>query len=293
MIVVVHEKGGNEFCVKCEENFSVEQLKKQIYIFAGHQIENQRLIRKGKILHNSEILRDLEIKDMSKVYLVARNVKKPKQEPKQGFDLFDTLMKSPSDSFTKEILSLAHKMKEKNPEIQNSINDDDTIEELIQTMKDPSARLERLRSIDRIMNANEMICGGYKDIIHQHYMIEDLYDDMLDDHCFSKPTIPTVIPEKLDCPSNTQLPIYEDEISRLLSWILLMARIRDTDASMESHIPTFGEFSDAQTITKQPEFDQVFHSTPEFSYTPNTYQKGLKKDKNPPNDEDDPIFDID
>lgn len=284
MLITIISKELDSFCIEVTSESTVLNIKDSIFKLTGILPSNQRLVFKGKILVNNDILNDLKIVSMSKIHLVAKKKEKKISYVDDQMEVFEKLGLFSSENKTSELLESCDKLKKQFPNASHIVNDDETIKELLTIMRDPQSRLERYRSNDRIMDMNEMHIGGLREMLKHYNLVEKIIESVTDNPLEAKLN-KTTIPEKPDCPSTTELPTNSTisvTIEQLFELLTLTQDIKEKPfgsifSSIQRVKSKFENLNDDYSsnsnsfIQKFPSQNQIYKSPPqkpsEFDYS--------------------------
>lgn len=203
MRIVVNPVKGDPYLVEVDDDGNISDLKHSIYITNGFQPSSMNIVFRGKILGDDTTLKQNKLHDMSKIFLAVQKSSKPPKRIKSAPQRSKFFRE---ENLTHDQISeLVDSLKKSNPKEQHLFNDVDTIEDLFKLSKNPEANLARQRSIDQVMDMNEMQVGGFQELVQRYYLIENIIEKSQE--ATDRLTIgKTVIPDAATKPSTEKLP---------------------------------------------------------------------------------------
>eukprot|EP00890_Picochlorum_soloecismus_P006123 jgi/Picsp_1/6511/NSC_03855-R1_ubiquitin-like protein len=174
---------GEKISISVNEDSQVSALKRKVAVEFGIDEVKIKLIFKGQILKDDNMIKDYGFKEQDTIYMMPGNtsgVARSDRVHENGsggetdFVASDTVTQGPSglfgsnDSHTSDIMnqilsnnSHLERMMESNPEIRSLFSNPEQLQEMMRVMSNPELRLEYMRNMDRTISNIESIPGGF------------------------------------------------------------------------------------------------------------------------------------
>jgi len=178
-------------------DMTVVQLKENLEHFTDIKSDEMRLVLRGRIMLNDQMLSTYDVSEGDIVYLV-RNIRHKKQQedaPKKSLKEAQNGDKSSSlnpfanpglSSFFKNVLSRTEVLQsilasnpqlrevlEKNPELSHALKDPSYIKQTLEIQQNPNLVREMLRNNDRALSNIEMLPGGFNHLRKMYHNIQE------------------------------------------------------------------------------------------------------------------------
>ncbi|CAA9988346.1 ubiquitin-like protein, putative [Plasmodium knowlesi strain H] len=199
--VKTNDSNNNTIKCKIEKNITVKKLKKKLGKILHNGEDEYRIIYRGRLLKDVEVLSKYNIKFNDILYAIRINKKKNGNdaildsgitssqlstigEEYNDFGKFpqnDNLSKLISSmfdnsDFLKSIMDSnkqLQKLREKNSEIHHMLNDSQSLKQSFEMIKNPSLMKELMRNTDRAISNIEAIPGGFNTLRRMYHNIQE------------------------------------------------------------------------------------------------------------------------
>lgn len=174
---------GEKVSISVSEESQVSALKREVAVEFGIEEDKIKLIFKGRILKDDNMIKDYGFKAQDTIYMMPGNTSKVARSDRvhenanvgetvsvasdtvaQGASELFGLNESHTSDFMNQILSNnshLERMMESNPEIRSVLSNPDQLQEMLRVMSNPELRLEYMRNMDRTISNIESIPGGF------------------------------------------------------------------------------------------------------------------------------------
>ncbi|KGG52364.1 ubiquilin-1-like protein [Mitosporidium daphniae] len=226
------------FLIDVPEDKSIGTLKEKLQLYTCLQPSEMRLIVRGRIFQDSELLANISPDDtFTLVKIIANNSTNPNNNSsisssssdqhfatERGFDanilkMMSSMMKTPSfqDMFKKMPSSILgnsssdpaiKSLMEKNPELEHILNDPAIIKETMKAFENPALQREMMRNQDLAMSNIEMLPEGFNALRRSYANIQKPLLDAMDESMSRNP----VLKDSLLASSITQKTVNKEPI---------------------------------------------------------------------------------
>ncbi|GAW81087.1 ubiquitin domain containing protein [Plasmodium gonderi] len=199
--VKTNDCNNNIFKCKIEKNITIKKLKKGLKKLLNNNEDEYRIIYRGRLLKDVEVLSKYNIKFNDILYAIRINKKKngndatldsgitSSQLSTIGEEYNDFGRFSQNDNISKLISSMfdnsdflksimdsnkqLQKLREKNSEIHHMLNDSQSLKQSFEMIKNPSLMKELMRNTDRAISNIEAIPGGFNTLRRMYHNIQE------------------------------------------------------------------------------------------------------------------------
>ncbi|ANQ08065.1 Uncharacterized protein PCOAH_00026570 [Plasmodium coatneyi] len=199
--VKTNDSNNNTIKCKIEKNITVKKLKKSLSKILHNGEDEYRIIYRGRLLKDVEVLDKYNIKFNDILYAIRMNRKKNGNDAILDSGItssqlstigeeYNDLGKFPQNDNLSKLLSSMfdnsdflksimdsnkqlQKLREKNSEIHHMLNDSQSLKQSFEMIKNPSLMKELMRNTDRAISNIEAIPGGFNTLRRMYHNIQE------------------------------------------------------------------------------------------------------------------------
>lgn len=246
-----------EFEIETNPSMTIGELKQEISKVLLVDKSKQYLILKGNILPDCITIGRLGLNDMDNIWLYAKELRErfkkyPAMKAKEKLD--DLLQHHVMNG----IGNLMDSLKSRNPNWSQVLNDEDTILQNWNALKDPATRRELMRVNDRTMNLTELKPTGMKELIKHHDTVSMVSEQILTNYKREPTPHATVIPKAPSAPCSDPLPTPYADVTGIQEALIKMLFHSRVFGDEEEEMP---EKPKKREENKEIIFPQIFFSS--------------------------------